>query len=62
MLVIGDFDLNSGVSLLLNKYGFKEIMRNVYQRIDNKSEVMADFIEEPQIPILEKLKKYLQTN
>lgn len=61
LLVIGDFDFDFGVSPLLLKYRFQEVMRNVYQKIDNKSDVMTDFKEEPQIPIFEKLKNYLQT-
>lgn len=57
LLVIGDFDADFGLLPLLEKYRFKKIIKNVYQKIDNKSTPMENYQEKPQITIGELLRQ-----
>ena len=60
LFVIGDFDFDFGLSQLLLKFRFQEVMKNVYQKIDNKSEPLVNFKVEQEMPIFEKLKNLTQ--
>ena len=57
LFVIGDFDADFGVKSLLEKYHFKEIMKNVYQKTNNKSIPIEDYKEPPKITIEEILRQ-----
>jgi len=59
LFIVGDFDADFGILPLLKKYRFKEIMKNVYQKIDNSSEPIEIKEEKKEIPFFARLKAHL---